>query len=150
MSSRKRTKTQTVGDEFTPNLIKALESAKCSLIFQESISLTFHPTRVLLRRVFFVNEGRSRYVSVGFYPARNYQVLVEIRGPRIISITLTEQHVRTLEEHLPKLCEAMGQGGQYVCKDDVFRLETTGNYDFARMYIGKQFLSFKLMNCAIS
>ena len=64
-------------------------------------------TRVLLRRNFFLNEENTRYVSVGFYRADNYQVLAEFGGPRISSITLTEQHVKTLMEHLPPLCEAM-------------------------------------------
>ena len=41
------------------------------------------PVRVLLRRVCFLNEERTRYVSVGFYPSDNYQVLVELGGPRI-------------------------------------------------------------------
>jgi hypothetical protein len=43
---------------------------------------------------------------VGLYPARTYLFLVEFAGPRIKSITLTEQHVRTLDEHLPKLSDA--------------------------------------------
>ena len=63
--------------------------------------------RVLLRRVYFLNEERTRYVSVGFYPADNYQVLAEFGGPRITPITLTQQHVRTLMENLPALCDAM-------------------------------------------
>jgi len=33
----------------------------------------FDPKRVLLRRLFFINEDRTKYVSVGFYPfATNY------------------------------------------------------------------------------
>ena len=34
--------------------------------------------RVLLRRVYFLNEEQIHYVSVGFYPSDNYQVLVEL------------------------------------------------------------------------
>jgi hypothetical protein len=37
----------------------------------------FDPKRVLLRRLFFINEDRTKYVSVGFYPARDYLPLVE-------------------------------------------------------------------------
>ena len=37
-------------------------------------------TRVLLRRVYFLNEGRTSYISVGFYPTENYQVLAEFGG----------------------------------------------------------------------
>ena len=74
---------------------------------KEDISPAPDTTRVLLRHVFFLNEEKSWYVSVGFYPANYYQVLAEFGGPRIAPITLTEQHVKTLVEHLPALCEAM-------------------------------------------
>ena len=37
----------------------------------------FDPKRVLLRRLFFINKYRTKYVSVGFYPARDYLPLVE-------------------------------------------------------------------------
>ena len=66
--------------------------------------------RVLLRRVYFLNEERTRYVSVGFYPFDNYQVLVELAGPRMVPIRLTEHHVRTLVEALPALCDAVQSG----------------------------------------
>jgi hypothetical protein len=97
MSARRRTQTQDVGGQVAPKRLKALESDTCSFIIQEAISPTFDPTKFLQRRVFFVNKGKSRYVSSGFYAARNYQVLVEFVGPRITSTTPTEQHVRTLE-----------------------------------------------------
>jgi len=32
----------------------------------------FDPKRVLPRRVFFINEDKTNYMSVGFYPARDY------------------------------------------------------------------------------
>jgi hypothetical protein len=38
---------------------------------------TFDPKRVLLRRLFYINEDRTKYVSVGFYPARDYLPLIE-------------------------------------------------------------------------
>ena len=34
-------------------------------------------TGVLLRRIYFLNEKRTRYVSVRFYPSDIYQVLTE-------------------------------------------------------------------------
>jgi hypothetical protein len=113
MSAKKHTQTQSVGGEVEPKRIKELELDTCSFIIQDAISPTFDPTRVLLRRVFFVNKGRSRYVSVGFYSTPNYQVLVEFGGARIKPITLTEKHMRILEEHLSKMCEAMCRGNQY-------------------------------------
>ena len=36
----------------------------------------FETKRVLLRRLFFINVDRTKYVSVGFYPARDYPPLV--------------------------------------------------------------------------
>ena len=32
----------------------------------------FDPKRVLLRRMFFINEDKTKFVSVGFYPSRDY------------------------------------------------------------------------------
>ena len=101
-------------------------------------------TRVLLRRVYFLNEEKSRYVSVGFYPSENYRVLAEFSGPRIVPITLTEQHVKTLMEHLPALCEAMHRGELYTCKDGPFRLRSCKTHNNARMYRDRKCISFKL------
>jgi hypothetical protein len=44
------------------------------------VSSLFDPQRVLLRRIFFIDSDRTRYVSVVYYPARNYDVLVEFGG----------------------------------------------------------------------
>ena len=38
----------------------------------QDICSTPDTNRVVLRRAFFLNEDKSRYVSVGFYPAHNY------------------------------------------------------------------------------
>jgi len=38
---------------------------------------SFDPKWILLRRLFFINEDRTKYVSLGFYPARDYLPLVE-------------------------------------------------------------------------
>jgi hypothetical protein len=58
---------------------------------------------------------------------------VEFGGSRIQHITLTE-HVKTLAEHLPKLCDAMCLGKSYTCKDGVFILQCSGTDSVARMY----------------
>ena len=119
MSARKRTHAQSFGGGIDPNLIQAPNLDSCTIVNEEAISPTFDNTRVVSRRVLLVNEEK---VSVGFHPARNYQVHVEFGGPRITPITLTEQHMKTLVEHLPKLCEAMCRGEHYTCGDDLFRL----------------------------
>ena len=94
-------------------------------------------TGVLLRRVYFLNEEKSRYVSIGFYPSDNYQVLAEFGGPQILPITLTEQHVKELLEHLPALCDAMHRGELYTSKDGPFRLRSSKTHKCARMYRDK-------------
>jgi hypothetical protein len=33
--------------------------------YTEIVSLAFDPKRVLLRRIFFINEDKSKYVSIG-------------------------------------------------------------------------------------
>src|SRR5262245_16175832 len=65
------------------------------------------PPRVLLRRVFFLNSDRTRYLSVGFYPALHYLPLVEFGGARLKPILLNAHLVRTLATHLPILCSEM-------------------------------------------
>jgi hypothetical protein len=47
-------------------------------IYTESVNPMFDPRRVLLRRTFFINEDCSKYLSVGYYPARDYLPLVEV------------------------------------------------------------------------
>ena len=96
-----------------------INSKQPTLTAQEVLAMT--DARVLLRRIYFLNEERTRYVSLLFYPSDNYQVLVEFGGPRIVPIRLTEHHVRTLMEALPALCDAMQCGGLYTRKDGIFK-----------------------------
>ena len=99
---------------------------------------------VPLRRVYVLNDERTRYVCVGFYPSDKYQVLVEFGGPRIVPIRLTEHHVRTLMEALPALCDAMQCGELYTLKDGAYRIRFSKTHNCARLYYGKQFVSFQL------
>ena len=39
-----------------------------------------NPNTALLRRVFFIAEDKSKFVSLGSYPARGYQPLAEFGG----------------------------------------------------------------------
>ena len=78
--------------------------SKSARVCEDKLLNSAQPTGArVLRRVYFRNEGWSRYVSVGFYPSEYYQVLIEFEGPRIAPITLTEHHFRTLAEALPAL-----------------------------------------------
>jgi hypothetical protein len=59
-------------------------------------SPAFDPNRALLRRVFFLNEEQTKYVSVAFYPAQGYAAHVEFRTAKAAPIRLTEQHFTVL------------------------------------------------------
>ena len=120
--------------------IKAPEFNTCKYLF-EAVSPEFDPNRVLLRRVFFVNEDKTRYVSVGFYPTQNYQPHVEFGGPSIKPLILEDQHVTTLAECLPKICASMCDDEQFACSDGIFRLTTTGSYKKARLYKDKHYIT---------
>jgi hypothetical protein len=112
---------------------------------EETISPLFDPNRVLLRRVFFINGDKTRYVSVGFYPAQNYQPLVEFGGSRIKPITLNEKQVTTLAVHLPRLYQELySAGGFHVKADDDFAISTTASNNVARFSMSGQRIQFKV------
>lgn len=84
--------------------------------------------RVLLRSFYFVDEDRTQYVSVGFYPTRNYRPQVEfgaVKRNKTIFLVPADQHVKTLADILPWTFEAMCCNEPYEQKDGVFRLTAT-------------------------
>jgi len=101
---------------------------------------------VLLRRIFFINEDKSRYVSVGFYPSEGYQPLVEFGGTKTGPIRLTEQQVTALAEHLLPLCQALCANMHYSSGvHDGFWIIMGGSYLIALMYLGQRTdITFKL------
>jgi len=73
----------------------------------------FDPKRVLTQRMFFTNEDKYMYVSVGFYPARDYQSLVEfgaIRRGGFKSLLFTDEEVPTFADCLPAIRDSMCVG----------------------------------------
>ena len=108
----------------------------CSLPI-EGISPPFEPNRALLRSVFFLNEDLNKYVSVAFYPTQGYAAYVEFGAAKAVPIRLTEQQVIALTEHLPRLCDALCANIHYTSSvHDGFKINTTGTYKIARMYLG--------------
>jgi hypothetical protein len=93
----------------------------------------FDPKRVLLRRLFLINQDRAKYVSVGFYPARDYLPLVEFgvvrRGGGPKTLILKDKQVDAMAEGLPMLRDAMCSGETSVagheCENGAFRLDVT-------------------------
>jgi len=106
----------------------------------------FDPSRVLLRRVFFLSDKKSRYVSFGFYPAHNYQPLVEFGETRILPLVLPADYVYIVVERLPGLVEAMCWHERFVWRseDKVFKMNSTGWYRISRFTHDKHWISLKL------
>jgi hypothetical protein len=103
----------------------------------------FDPDRVLLRRIFFIDGYNTKYVSVCFYPARDYQPLVEfgaVRRGGSKPIVLANEHVDRLAERPPKvLCETGGSGSD---ASDTFRLiPIRRSGGAARLYLNAQYIN---------
>jgi hypothetical protein len=112
--------------------------------YSEAISMAFDPNRALLRRVFFIGSNKTKYISVAFYPNKNYQPMVEIGAPDKTPLLLTERYVRLMAEHLPAQCDALCNNEYYIALDEDFKMNTAGGYRFARVSVGKQYIFFKL------
>ena len=105
------------------------------------------PGRVLLGRVFFLDENRTKYVSVGFYPTHDYRPQVEFGAAKRNKSTvliLIDQFVATLAAILPRICKYMCPNEPYVYKDGDFRLTATRAGNSARMYLHNEYINFKL------
>ena len=95
----------------------------------------FYPKRALLRSLFFVNEDRTKYVSFGFYPARDYLPLVEFglvrRGCGLKNLILSDEQLDAMAERLSMLRDAMCSGETSVggrgSESGAFRLDVTRN-----------------------
>ena len=108
----------------------------------------FDPNWLLLRRLFFVVDDRTKYVSVYFYPPRGYLPLVEFgvvrRGGVPKNLILSVEKVDALAEALPKLrdmCCGETSVGCRRCESDAFRLDLTRSRRAARLYVESQFKS---------
>ena len=101
-----------------------------------------NPNRAILRRVFFIAEDKSKFVSVGFFPARGYQPLAEFGGAKKLPLLLNAPQLQTMADNIAALCNALATNEQFSTKDGDFKLNTTGSYRIARVYLDKQFLSY--------
>ena len=78
---------------------------------------------------------------MAYYPASDYQPLAEFGGAKKLPLLLNVQQLQTMAENIATLCDAQGTNEHYM-KDGDFRMNTTGSYRIARVYLGKQYLSF--------
>jgi hypothetical protein len=101
--------------------------------------------RVLLRRVFFLNTAKSKYLSVGYYPARFYENMIEFGSANLLPLILNEQRLTLLSEHLPELCAAMCRSERYTFCDGIFRLMYVGgDQAVARLCLDERFVIYRL------
>ena len=84
--------------------------------------LLFEPNKVLLRRVFFLDPEKTKYISVVFYPARNYQPLV----------------VKTLSDHLPVQIYSLWRGDFYNVMDGEFAMHSASPFNTVISTVGKK------------
>ena len=75
MAARRR-RTPAAEHSVLPKLVRAPDFDTCNF-YVEAVNPMFVPMRVLLRRLFVIDVDRNRYVSVGFYPSRDYLPFVE-------------------------------------------------------------------------
>jgi len=61
-----------INGEPDPKRVRAPELDTCMKVVTAALG---NPNRFMLRRVLFIAEDKSKYVSVGYYPARRYQTL---------------------------------------------------------------------------
>jgi len=100
----------------------------------------FVPKRVLPRRMFFINEYKTNYMSVGFYPSREYQPLVEFGAFRrggSKSLILTDEQFAALADFLPAIRDSMCVGGDRVIikrESAIFCLHTPKRHGSARLF----------------
>jgi hypothetical protein len=101
-----------------------------------------NPNRAMLRRVFFIAEDKSKFLSVGHYPARGYQPLAEFGGAKKLPLLLDAQQLQRMAENIAALFNALSRNEHFSKKDGDFKMNTTGSYRIARVYLGKPYLSF--------
>ena len=116
-SSRKRYSAADV-PAISPAMKKIMAQLEATICTYWPANPAFFPKRVLLCRLFFINGDRTKYASVGFHPARDYQPLVEFVVVRrycgLKTINLNDKHVYAMAEGLPKLGDAMCSGVEPV------------------------------------
>jgi len=146
MSARKRRAAPTDAQAVTDGGGGDLDPTTVS--YTEANSLLFDPKRVLLRRVFFLDPDKTRYISVGYYPSRNYQPLVEIGTPKQHPILLTDRHVSTLADHLRAPVDALWRDDFYTVRDEGFSMHSANPYKTVILTLGvkqnKRSVSLKL------
>jgi hypothetical protein len=113
------------------------------------------PEAGVLRRIYFLNKDRSRFISIGYYPDRNYKPYVEIGGVKC-GVILSAYYFTSLVNHLPKLAEHLSKDQAFRCDEETFHLRlldgkrcVTIQCDGLRISIGENYVNFLLSNSTV-
>jgi hypothetical protein len=118
---------------------QAPELDTCLEVVTEALS---NRNRALLQHVFFIAENKFKYVSVGYYPARGYQPLAEFGGAKKLPLLLNAQQLQTMADNIAAQCYALSTNEHYKKTDGDFKMNKTGSYRVARVYLGKSYMTF--------
>jgi len=113
-----------------PKLVRAPELDTCLEAVTTALS---NPNRALLLRVFFVTEDKSKYVSVGYYPSRDYQPLAEFGCAKKLPLLLNAQQLQTMADNIGALNDALYTHEHYKKTDGDFKMNTTGSFRVPRV-----------------
>ena len=102
-------------------------SAESDICTYWSANPAFHSKKFLLRRLFFINEDKTKYVSLGFYNARDFHPLEEfgaIRRGGSKSLILADEHFDTLAGCLSGIRDSICSDDSVIinCESGIFRL----------------------------
>jgi len=125
--------------EPNPTCVPAPELDTCLEVVTVALS---NPNTVMLRCVFFIVEDNSKYVSVVYYPARGYQPLTEFGGAKKLPLLLNAQQLQTMADNTATMRNALSTNEHYAKNKGDFKMNTTGSYRVARVYLGKHYLTF--------
>ena len=104
----RRTRFSAVNASAIPAGKKRMEQLESTICTYWPANPAFERKRSLLRRLFFINEDRTKYVSVGFYPARDYRTFVEIGVVRRFEVCKTSSSTTNTSTRWPMSCPTCG------------------------------------------
>jgi hypothetical protein len=91
-----------------------------------------------------LNPEKTKCLSIGYYPAHNYEACVEFGEVGKKNVVLRIYYLSTLSQHLLKLYESISVNESYVYKEISFRRQTLGKNNVSKLNYDKQSSNFKL------
>jgi len=130
---------------------KKMENFELNICTYCPLNTAFDPKLAPLRRLFFINDYRYKYVCVYSTPLAtintwwNFRSFEEVAGPKVIIVN--DKHVYAMVLGLNKLRDAMRNGervGGSKFKSDALRPNVTRSCRIARLYFDSQQITLTL------